>query len=387
MSRTVLRGRVVLPDRVVDDGMIVIEDGRISHAGERRAGRTSSVELPAGAYLLPGLVDAHCHGGGGGEFGPDPVSARRAAEHHHRAGSTTVVASLVSAPRDSLLAGMRACASLAAEGLVAGVHTEGPFLAPKRCGAQDPDALSPVDLALVRELAVAGAGHWLTMTMAPELPGAEELMAALHHHGVRVSVGHTDATAGVTAQALTAAAAGGRLPLVTHLFNGMPPFHHRDPGPAGAALAAAAGGAAYVELIGDGIHLADETVAMALAVSRPGRAMLVTDAMAACGMPDGDYRLGRLEVVVAEGAVRLREGGALAGGVATLLDVVRRCTRAGVPLVQAVAAASVTPAQALGLEGVAGTLAEGRPADVLAVDQALRPVAVWRRGRQLRGAD
>jgi N-acetylglucosamine-6-phosphate deacetylase len=386
---TVLSGRVVLADRMVPDGVVVLDGDRITGAGTRDAAAVPegavTADLPADVLLLPGLVDVHCHGGGGGEFGADADSARRAVAHHHRSGTTSVVASLVSASREALVAGMQVCARLAADGLVAGVHSEGPFLSPARCGAQDPDALIGVDLDLVDELAVAGAGHWRVMTFAPELDGAAELIARLASQGIVPSVGHTDASARVTAQALShARAAGRRPPLVTHLFNAMPPLHHRDPGPIAAMLAAAARGEAVLELVGDGVHLADETVAMVMDVAAPGCVVLVTDAMAASGMPEGRYTLGRLDVVVADGTVRLAEGGAIAGGVATLLDVVRRCVHhAGVPLVDAVAAASSHPASALGLDGEVGALAAGLRADVLAVDGSLRPVAVWRGGARL----
>lgn len=386
---TVLRGRLVLADRVVDDGVVVLEGDRIAAAGPLGEVPVPADgppgDLPDDVLLLPGLVDIHCHGGGGEEFGPDETSARRAAEHHHRAGTTTVVASLVSAPREALLAGMRVCAGLAAEGLVAGVHVEGPFLSHARRGAQDPDALVGVDLGLVDDLADAGRGRWSVMTFAPELDGADELIRRLAEHRVVPAVGHTDASAGQTAKALSAAmAATGRPGLVTHLFNGMPPLHHRAPGPAAACLAAAAWGEAVVELVADGVHLADETVSMVMDVAAPGSVVLVTDAMAACGMPEGRYTLGRLDVVVAGGTARLADGSSIAGGVATLLDVVRRCVRhAGTSLVETVAAASRVPATVLGLDGEVGALAPGLRADVLAVDEALRPVAVWRRGRRL----
>lgn len=382
---TVLHGRVVTPRGVLDEGSIAFEDEHITAVESRRSSSTPSSELPDDVLLLPGLVDMHCHGGGGGEFGPDEDSARQAAAHHHRAGTTTVVASLVSSPPDVLIHGMDTCASLAAAGLVAGVHTEGPFLSHIRCGAQDPEALTPVDLELVDSLARVSRGQWRVMTFAPELAGSTALVEKLAALGVRPAVGHTDATARKTAATLNRVRAAVKGPaLVTHLFNGMPAFHHRSPGPVAAALAAAASGRAVVELVADGVHIADETVAMVLSVAATGSVALVTDAMAASGMPDGQYTLGRRSVVVAAGEARLAEDGSLAGGVATLLDVVRRCvTTAQVPLPDAVQAASWVPACALGISDSVGALAPGRYADILAVDEHLRPVAVWRRGRLL----
>lgn len=390
-SPQVLTGSLVLPDRLLTDGAVVLVGDRIAHAGRRDDPAVPAdvprADLPPDVLLLPGLVDLHCHGGAGGEFGSDPESARRAAEHHHRAGSTTVVASLVSARPAALVTGMRVSAELAAEGVVAGVHVEGPFLSPARRGAHDPAALSPVDLGLVDALVDAAGGRWRAMTFAPELDGAAELVRRLVDAGVVPAVGHTDADAATTAAALTRAAGllgERRRPLVTHLFNAMPALHHRAPGPVAASLAAAARREAVVELIADGVHLADATVAMVLGVLGPESVALVSDAMAATGMPEGRYRIGELDAVVWAGTARLVDGGAIAGSVSTLLDTVRRCVQdVGIPLVDAVRAAGGTPAAVLGLDGELGALRPGLRADVLAVDRGLRPVAVWRAGHRL----
>lgn len=376
-----VRGTVVTAQGTIDDGAVEFEGDRITAVGPYRGGAT--IELPDEVTILPGLVDVHCHGGGGGEFGHDRESALQAAAHHHRSGTTSVVGSLVSAPPDRLVDGMRTCAQLADEGVLAGVHTEGPFLSKARCGAQDPDALMPVDLELVDRLAAASNGQWRMMTFAPEISGSHDLLKSLSSMNVRPAIGHTDATAATISDAIDMArAATGSPPIITHLFNGMPSFHHRSPGPAAAALTAASAGDASVEVIADGVHLADETAAMVLTLA-PARAMLISDAMSACGMPDGHYSLGRLSVVVSDGAARLTQNGALAGGVATLLDTVRRCVQRGnVPLMRAAAAASEIPARALGLTDV-GALKPGFYADIVAVDRDLRPVGVWRRGDRL----
>lgn len=386
---TLLLGEVVLPERVIADGAVVMEGDCIAYVGPRvqlppdlTAG-AQAADLPRATRILPGLVDVHCHGGAGGEFGHDEQSARLAARHHHRAGTTSVVASLVSASPHELLAGMRTCAKLAAEGTVAAVHTEGPFLSSLRSGAQDLEALRPIDLGLVDALRDAADGHWAVMTFAPELNGADLLMSRLAAAGVVPAIGHTDSDAETAAWALrTARDRVGRAPLVTHLFNAMPPLQHRSPGTVAACLAEAARGDAFVELIADGVHLADAMVSMVMTVSAQHSVVLVTDAMAAAGMPDGHYTLGALDVSVAGGTARLADGGAIAGGTATLLDVVRRCVvHAGIDLVTAVRAASANPAAALGLEGEIGTLSAGSRADVVAVDESLVPVAVWRYGR------
>lgn len=291
--------------------------------------------------------------------------------------------SLVSASAEGLVAGVTAGAALVREGALAGIHLEGPFLSVARCGAQDPAALRDPDPALVEALATAADGAWSQMTFAPERDGATDLVDRLAGHGVIPSVGHTDADARTAREALDhvrSVAPRGGSPLVTHVFNGMPPMHHRSPGPVAAALGAASRGEAVLEVVGDGVHLAAETVRMLFEVVGAGSLALITDAMAASGMPQGVYSLGGREVVVEGRTARLADGGAIAGGVATQVEVVRWCVRdAGVALVDAVLAASHTPARAMGWAD-RGALAPGLRADVLVVDAALDPVAVMRGG-------
>jgi N-acetylglucosamine-6-phosphate deacetylase len=392
-TETLLTGRVVLPFEVVADGAVVVADGQVRYAGPRaslppaHAGATPPEGWEAGLTLLPGLVDLHCHGGGGGEFGTDTDSARTAAAHHHRAGSTTVVGSLVSAPADRLLSGVRAVAPLVREGELAGIHLEGPFLSMVRCGAQNPAALIAPDLKLLDDLVLeAGPGVIAQMTWAPELSGADRLPEVLAGLGILGAVGHTDADVRTTRAALAALVdhpvRGGQA-LVTHLFNGMPPLLSREPGPVAAALSAAGRGEAVLEVIADGVHLDGGTVQVLFDTVGADQVALVSDCMAAAGLPEGDYTLGGLTVRVQGRDVRLVETGSLAGGVSCLLDQVRWCTtELGVPLADAVRAASTTPARALALQGV-GALAEGNHADVLVVDDALQARGVMRRGAWL----
>jgi N-acetylglucosamine-6-phosphate deacetylase len=389
---TLLTGRVVTPSAIVADGAVVVAGERIAWVGRRPdlAGAPPAVAAAVvpegwaeGRTLLPGLVDVHCHGGAGGEFGADEAASRDAARHHLRHGTTTLVGSLVSAPGDILVAGTAACAALVREGDLAGIHLEGPFLSVARCGAQDASALRDPDPRLVDALAAAAAGGWAQMTFAPERAGADRLVAQLAEHGVLGSVGHTDADARTAREALARVRGGaprGGVPLVTHVFNGMPPLHHRSPGPVAAALGAAARGEAVLEVVGDGVHLDTETVRMLFEVVGPAQLALITDAMAASGMPEGVYSLGGRQVVVDGRTARLADGGAIAGGVATLSEVVRWCVQeAGVGLVDAVLAASHTPAEAMGWDD-RGELLTGRRADVLVIDDGLTPVAVMRGG-------
>jgi N-acetylglucosamine-6-phosphate deacetylase len=391
---TLLTGSVVGPQGLVPDGAVVVSGATIGWVGPRAAlpkEWSHAVEpegWATGRTLLPGLVDIHCHGGGGGEFGPEAAGARKAIDHHHRSGTTTLVGSLVSGFRPTMLDGIRALVPYAADGELAGIHLEGPFLSGARCGAQDPEALGPPDPAFLDEVATAGAGFVAHMTYAPELPGAGDVPRALAELGAVASVGHTDADWAGAAAALTSARTGARggLPLVTHLFNGMPPMHHRAPGPVAAALSAAGRGEAVVELIADGVHLDAGTVRMVFDTVGAEHIALVSDAMAAAGLPDGDYTLGRQAVRVTGREARLVPSGSLAGGVSTVLEQVRWCVQElGIGLLDAVTAASRTPARALALAG-AGSLAAGAHADVVVVDDDLVALRVMRRGSWLPSA-
>lgn len=391
-TATVLRGRVVSPAGVLDDGVVVLGDGTIRWVGPVE-------DAPAGVHvpreidgtLLPGLVDLHCHGGGGVGFddAPDVATARRAVHEHRRHGTTTMLASVVTAEAATLLERCALLADLCESGDLAGIHLEGPFLSRARCGAQDPSAMVRGDAGLVRELVAAARGHLTMMTVAPEIAGvlgADGVVAALGAAGVVPAIGHTDASAEVVGEAVALMTRAMRStsspslrPVASHLFNAMRPIHHRDPGPVAACLAAAARGEAVVELVADGVHLAPATVRAVFDLVGPGAVALVTDAVAAAGMADGRYTLGSVAIRVVGGVARRAEGDTIAGGTAHLLDVVRTTVAAGVPLADAVRAASTTPATVLGRSDI-GALEAGRRADVVVVDDDLRVTQVLRAG-------
>lgn len=393
-----LAGIVLTDGASSADTVVAVADGVIAYVGPR-AGLDEAalpdleeLDLPPGSLILPGLVDLHCHGAAGGDFPTGAAgTARTAVEFLHSSGTTTLLASLVTAPREDLLRAAGNLRPLAEEGLIAGIHAEGPFLSHTRCGAQDPRFLLAPDVALLDELAAAAGGHLRTMTYAPELPGADALVHRLAGHGVVPSLGHTDADARTTAASLTDAAeslaaagpASRSRPTVTHLFNGMPPLHHRSPGPAAACLRLAAAGTVAVELIADGAHLDPETVRMVFDLVGADNVVLVTDSMAATGLPDGDYELGPASVSVSGSVARLSSNGSLAGGTATLLDVVRRTIDAGVDPAAAVHSATAVPAAILGKQGEFGSLRAGLRADVVVVDRNFRRLLVLRAGRLL----
>lgn len=394
-----LRGTAVLEQGLVPDALVLCAGERILWAGP--ADHAPAGLLPGedrvvhehDGLILPGLVDLHCHGGGGASF-PDSEDAEAmldAVLEHRRHGTTSLVASLVTADAATLRDKVAQLARLHRDGEIDAIHLEGPFLSEARRGAQNPAHLTDGDPALVRELAEVAGGALATMTVAPEAAGADEVIDALADSGAVPSLGHTDGGSAEMTRAVDRSLGALRrhrgrspLPTATHLFNGMRPIHHRDPGPALAALDAASRGRMVVEVIADGVHLDARTVAHVFSIAAEDCVVLVTDAMAAAGMADGRYRLGALDVTVEEGIAKLTEGGAIAGGTAHLVDVLRHAVlEAGVDLVAAVRAASTVPARVLGLEDDIGALATGRRADVLLVDRALRPVMVLRGGREV----
>lgn len=393
-----VRGRVVTPDSVVDDGTVVLEDGLIGWVGRAeavpqrwRAAVADARPRPQG-YVLPGLVDIHCHGGGGQSF-PDATeeaAARTAIDEHRRHGTTSLVASLVTADPATLLERTALLTELAVAGELAAIHLEGPFIAHDRCGAQNPAAIQEPDPVLTAQLLELAGGHLATMTIAPERDGAREVVQVLIEHGALPSFGHTVTTAARAREAVAeahallaeAGAARSAKATVTHLFNGMNPMHHREPGPIPEFLAAARAGRLVLELINDGTHLDPGLARNVIEIVGRENVVLVTDAMAATGMADGQYQLGSLDVTVTDGVARLTDGGSIAGGTAHLHDVLRTTVAGGVDLVDACYVAATNPAAVLGRSDI-GALEPGRRADVLLLDDALGIEQVIRGGEAL----
>lgn len=353
MTRQALRSQHIFDGHTeVGPGVIEVLDGRIAalHLGEAAPIQADAELVDLGdALISPGLVDVHTHGGGGAAFGIDPWPA---IELHRSHGSTTLVASLVSQSLDELERQVRMLAPLVHSGELAGIHLEGPWLAPGRKGAHPLEMLRAPGAEEVTRLLDAGAGAVKMVTIAPELEGGIEAVRLMAERGVVAAVGHTDADLATTEAAIDAGATG-----ATHLFNAMPSLHHRTPGP---ILGLAKDERVWLELIVDGVHVNPELVAET--IKRYGdRVVLVTDAMAAAGMPDGDYMLGDLAVKVVDGVARLVEGGSIAGSTLILEVAVRNCINAGVEVDQALRAATSLPASYLGL--AAGQIAVGLPAD------------------------
>ena len=324
-----------------------------------------------GGIAAPGLVDLQVNGFGGVDFASaDGDGYRRAGEALLDTGVTAYQPTLITAPEDELIAALREVPADEVGGpRILGVHLEGPFLSAARMGAHPPTARREPDRKLLLRLLEAGPVTY--MTLAPELPGAHELIGVLQERGVVVSCGHTDATAAEAAAAFDLGVG-----TVTHLFNAMRPLGHREPGIAGAALVR---DEVVVQMILDGHHLAPETAQLVWRAAA-GRVALVTDAIAAAGTDEQHSRLSGVEVEIRDGVAR-RPDGVLAGSVLTMIEAVRNLHALGASLVDALAAATSMPARAARRPEL-GVLRPGGEADVVVLDDRLELTLVLRAGRE-----
>ncbi|MDR1450211.1 MAG: amidohydrolase family protein [Propionibacteriaceae bacterium] len=368
-SQAVLLG----DESVCRPGWVEWRGPRITASGHGPAPRQP--DWTADHCLAPGFVDTHCHGGGGASYtAADPAQAAVALGAHRRRGTTTQIASLVSASLPDLMDQIAALRPLVAAGELAGLHLEGPWLAPSRKGAHDPALLAcPTPEAVTAVLSQADVVRMVTV--APELPGALTAISRLAAQGVVAAVGHTEADWAVANQAVAAGARG-----ATHLFNAMPPLLHRAPGP---VLALLASPSVSCEIIFDTHHIQPALASAVLRLLGP-RGVLVTDAMAAAGLGDGSYSLGGLPVVVEAGVARLAGQTTIAGSTITLADAVFNAVAAGLPLPCALAAASRNGADYLSLPDV-GRLRPGAWADLVEVTADGTVTRAVRRGAWVHG--
>jgi len=383
--RTVLTAeRLFDGARLLDQPMVEIEDGRIvsvsSRAGKDLPGGARVLDFP-GATLAPAFFDVHIHGAKGHDVMEASAEALGAMGSFLAAyGTGSFLATTVTAPLDATLLSLSRLAKLLAQPPVEGqaraigIHLEGPFLSHAKCGIQPSEHLLKPDISTFDRLFEAAEGHVRLMTLAPELPEAVELTAHAISRGVRVSMGHSDATAAETRAAIKAGAVS-----ATHTFNAMRPLDHREPGILGVVLTS---DELYAEIIADGIHTAPEMVKLWWKAKGAERAILVTDAMSATGMPDGEYKLGGFAVQVANGRAMAR--GVLAGSVLTLDRALANFIAfTGAPLEQALRLVTANPAAMTGLGDQIGSVAVGMPASLVAVDGAGNLIGSVVTGRQV----
>jgi N-acetylglucosamine-6-phosphate deacetylase len=371
--------RLISSDLDHSDAFVAFEDGRVLATGTgigwRELARNDTEVLDGvGHVLTPGLLDIHNHGGAGASYGEDGNAIRTAMRLHRRHGTTRQLLSLVTASPDVLISQIHvAAAETRRDSTILGIHLEGPFLSSKYCGAHDPALLRDPDPDLVKRLLDAADGTLREVTMAPERAHFVESARILREAGVVVAAGHTAATFEQARAAIDAGAT-----LLTHTFNAMAGVHHRAPGP---VLAFADNPGVWLEVINDGVHVRPEVVRMLCRLA-PGRVAFVSDAMAAAGAGDGRYRLGNLDVEVAQGVARLTRGNSIAGSTLTLDVAIARAVRnVGLTPLSAIEAATVIPAQILGVDDRFGRLEPGYVADAVLFDSDWQVRGVWIDGR------
>jgi N-acetylglucosamine-6-phosphate deacetylase len=364
--------------------VIVIEDGRISSIATRQgAGLPHDAQVLdfPGATLAPAFFDVHFHGAAGHDvMEATPKALDAIGSFLASRGTGSFLATTVTAPVDATLRAVAGLAKLidqpAVEGRAQplGIHLEGPFLSHAKRGVQPAAHLLTPDIATFDRLFDAAEGRVRLITLAPELPGAVELTAHATARGVRVSVGHSNATAAETRAAIDAGATS-----ATHTFNAMRALDHREPGILGTVLTT---DSLFAEMICDGIHTAPEIVRLWSRAKGPEHAILVTDAMSAAGMPDGEYHLGGFAVQVAHG--RATANGVLAGSVLTLDRALANFIAfTGAPVEYGLRLLTVNPAAMTGLEQQAGSLAPGQLTNLVAVDAAGKLLASFVGGQNL----
>ena len=319
-----------------------------------------------GCYVVPGLVDIHIHGAMGADFSDGTADAVETISRYLLTqGVTSFLGTSMALPEARLAAIYAAARPLIGQTVsgcaaLRGINMEGPFFNPEKRGAQNPRYIIPPDFGMFSRLNEASGGNIRTVAIAPEREGGLEFTRRASKV-CSVSLGHSCADYETAREALSCGASH-----ITHLFNGMPPFHHRDPGIVGAA----ADSGAYAELICDGLHLHPAMVRSVFRLFGDDRVCLISDSMRACGMPDGRYDLGGQAVTVAGGAATIA-GGSLAGSVTVLTDCLRRAVQFGIPLESALKASTVNPAKSVGLDAAVGSLTPGKRADIVIFNRDL----------------
>lgn len=331
-----------------------------------------------GAKVIPGLIDVHSHGNSGADFSDGDFDGLcRMAAYYARNGITSFAPASMTLPYETLAAAFATARRLHEEApagcaRLMGIQMEGPFFSEKKKGAQNGDYLRLPDFEAFQKLYEGCGGLVRIADVAPELPGAADFIREASKL-CTVSVAHTDASYEDAKAAFEAGATH-----VTHLFNAMPPIHHRKPGVIGAA---AEREDVVAEVISDGQHLHPSVVRMAFRLF-PGRVCLISDSLRCCGMPDGEYELGGQQVFLQGGIARLADG-TIAGSATNLFECMRRAVSFGVPEAEAITAATLTPAREIGADALVGSLAVGKFADFVVCDEELNALGVWLGGNKL----
>jgi len=384
--------RIVTEEEILFPGALYVKDGKIALAGHQeeieqklKVWQTSPEQIldAKGGWLLPGFIDVHVHGGSGSDFMQANVQAfDEITVFHARHGTTAMLATTVTASKDEISGVLKAVHAYMQTPMpgaqLLGVHLEGPFISPKWPGAQNPAHIVPPQKSWMEEWVAQYPGLIRILTLAPEREGALDLIEWATGRGILCACGHTDATYEQMAEALDRG-----LRHSVHAFNAMRPLHHREPGTVGAVLAEER---ISTEIIADGHHVHEACIRLLARVKNNDHLLLVTDAISAAGLGDGEYELGGLPVIVEKGVARLKEGGSLAGSTLTMIDAFRHIVNnVGLSIELASKMASGNPAKLLGIYSRTGSIAAGKRADLLLASpgQSFEPWRVWAAGKTI----
>ncbi|MHA6484993.1 N-acetylglucosamine-6-phosphate deacetylase [Paenibacillus sp. strain BS8-2] len=360
---------------LVDENGVIVEVGS-SHVGRLPLGEFEHRDM-GGALLLPGLIDVHVHGGGGFETMAGTAEHLDGMSRFHAAhGTTSFLATLMTDDPERISDVLRVTADATLSGVsgaeLLGSHLEGPFLNAKRAGAQSKSYIRNPEERMIDRFIDASQGTMRLVTLAPELPGGMAAVAAFSAAGVTVSAGHTDATFAEMKEAV-----GYGVSHMTHHFNGMRPFHHREPGAAGAGLLLPE---LTVELIADGIHCHPEVIRLTFLTKPISSICMITDAMLCAGLPDGEYG----DSVMENGQIYSKDRSTLAGSSLTMIAALRHTLQfTGMPVEQILPAFTSVPARQAGVDGRKGTLEAGKDADMIVVDDGYELLMTVARGRTI----
>ncbi|WNS43938.1 N-acetylglucosamine-6-phosphate deacetylase [Paenibacillus sp. MMS20-IR301] len=388
----IYNARILTPEGWIENGSLCSKDGlitRITGSAWVRTGESEEYEQvdARGGMLLPGFIDLHVHGGGGYDAMLATEDQLQGMCRFHAAhGTTSLLATTLTAAHDEIIQSLECAGQFihperSPDGAnLLGIHLEGPFLNPARCGAQNPEDLREPSIEEFEAFWAASQGSIKLMTIAPELGHAEEVIRHAVCRGVVVSLGHTDADFAVMQSAVEWGASQ-----VTHLFNGMKPLHHREPGAAGGALIL---DPLAVEVICDGVHVHPDLMKWIFRAKPEGKVLLITDSMCAAGCLAGEYVLGKLPVRMRQGKVYLKQEdrteGSLAGSSLTMIEALANAVRfTGMDIADIVPALTVHPAVQIGAAAAKGTIEPGKDADLVLVNEQFKVLRTFVRGRQV----
>ncbi|WP_410767721.1 N-acetylglucosamine-6-phosphate deacetylase [Fontibacillus sp. BL9] len=388
----IYNARILTPNGWIENGRLLIRNGIISEISgsgmkEEDEGEEHELVDACEGILLPGFIDIHVHGGGGYDamLGSEE-QIQGMCRFHASKGTTSLLATTLTATHDEIIKALE-CAgqSMKAErepdgANLLGVHLEGPFLNAARCGAQNPGDLREPSIEEFDAFWAASQGTIKLMTIAPELPHAEEVIRHAVRKGVVISLGHTDADFETMERASEWGATQ-----VTHLFNGMKPLHHREPGAVGGSLML---DQLAVEVICDGIHVHPSLIKWAFNIKPEGKVILITDSMCAAGCPDGEYVLGKLPVIMKQGKVYLKQGdgteGGLAGSSLTMIEALANAVKfTGMDIADLVPALTIHPATQIGVNDSKGSIEPGKDADLILVNEHFKVLRTFVQGHQV----